>query len=289
MRVKSITLPTGVQLEYADHGPVAGTPVVLLHGVTDSWRSFEAILPNLPGDIRAFAVSLRGHGGSSRPESGYLFSDMSADIDAFLEALNVDRAVIVGHSMGASVAQRFAIDHPERVRALVLIGAFASLYREPGVTAFFDTSVARLTDPIDRSFAREWQLSTLAREIPAAQLDVFVDETLKVPSRVWKAAFSGFLSTPDFLDRLHAVTVPALLIWGDRDAFVPREHQDQLLATLPDARLTVYQGHGHAVHWEAPLRVADDISTFLARQVPAPRFVAASDIQDFRGSVSRLG
>jgi pimeloyl-ACP methyl ester carboxylesterase len=275
MKKASIGLSTGLLLEYVEHGPAGGTPVVFLHGVTDSWRSFEELLPRLPAHVRSLAVSLRGHGDSGRPDSGYRFSDMSRDVTAFLDALHIDRAIIVGHSMGASVAQRFAIDHTDRVRALVLIGAFANLYRDPGLTAFFESSIAGLTDPIDRAFARDWQLSTLARDIPPERLDVFVDETLKVPSRVWKAAFDGFLTTPDFADGLRNVSAPALIIWGDRDSYVPRADQERLLATLPDARLAVYRGYGHAVHWEDPVRVAGDIASFLVARVSGARAVPA--------------
>lgn len=275
MKKTSIGLPTGLSLEYVEHGPAGGTPVVFLHGVTDSWRSFEELLPRLPGHVRSLAVSFRGHGGSGRPDSGYLFNDMSGDIVAFLDAMHIDRAVIVGHSMGASVAQRFAIDHTDRVRALVLIGSFANLHRDPGLTAFFESSIAGLTDPIDRAFARDWQLSTLARDIPPERLDVFVDETLKVPSRVWKAAFSGFLTTPDFADGLRNVSAPALIIWGDRDSYAPRGDQERLVATLPDARLAVYEEHVHAVHWENPVRVAADIGAFLLARVPEASEVLA--------------
>jgi non-heme chloroperoxidase len=275
MKKASIGLSTGLLLEYVEHGPAGGTPVVFLHGVTDSWRSFEELVPRLPAHVRSLAVSLRGHGGSSRPDSGYLFTDMSADIAAFLDAVHIDRAVIVGHSMGASVAQRLAIDHTDRVRAVVLIGAFANLYRDPGLTAFFESSIAGLTDPIDRAFARDWQLSTLARDIPPERLDVFVGETLKVPSRVWKAAFSGFLTTPDFADGLRNVPAPALIIWGDRDSYAPGADQERLAAMLPDARLSVYQGHGHAVHWESPVRVADEIGAFLAARVAEASAVPA--------------
>ena len=64
--VKSVELPGRVTLQYVERGETAGTPVIFLHGVTDSWRSFEPVLPHLPGSIRAFALSLRGHGDSSR-------------------------------------------------------------------------------------------------------------------------------------------------------------------------------------------------------------------------------
>ena len=106
----AIALSTGVTLRYVEHGDQRGIPVVLLHGITDSWRSFEAVLPHLPPFIRAFALTQRGHGDTHRPASGYRTRDFAADIVAFLDAMNVRSAVIVGHSMGTTTALRFAID-----------------------------------------------------------------------------------------------------------------------------------------------------------------------------------
>ena len=102
----------------------SGLPVVLLHGYTDSWRSFEPLLPHLPASLRVFAVTQRGHGDAARPAKGYTSGDFASDVAAFLDAFQIPRAVIVGHSMGATVAQQFAVDRPERVLALVLEGAF---------------------------------------------------------------------------------------------------------------------------------------------------------------------
>jgi non-heme chloroperoxidase len=261
---KFVTLSTGVRLEYAEHGDRNGTPVVLLHGVTDSWRSFERVLPLLPPSIHAFAVSQRGHGESTRPCAGYRLADLSDDLEAFLDAVGVERAVVVGHSLGASVAQQFAVDHQERVSELVLVGAFANMYRDPGLTDFFDAAIADLTDPVDPSFVRAWQLGTLARTMPADHLEIVIAETLKVPARVWKAAFTGMLETPDFSGRLRGVRVPTLVLWGDRDVYVERESQDRLIDLIPDARLAVYEGAGHALHWEDPLRFASDLIQFVA-------------------------
>ena len=95
-------LPTGVRLQYVEQGRADGIPVVLLHGVTDSWRSFERVLPHLPETMHAFAISQRGHGDSSRPEAGYGYADMSEDLYAFMDAMHLPAAVIVGHS-GANV------------------------------------------------------------------------------------------------------------------------------------------------------------------------------------------
>jgi pimeloyl-ACP methyl ester carboxylesterase len=199
---------------------------------------------------------------------------MSADLLAFMDAVGLPAATIVGHSMGTSVAQRFAVDHPDRVSGLVLAGAFATIYQDPGLTEFYESSIAPLADPISPAFAREWQLSTLRREMPRAALDVVVAETLKVPARVWHETFQGFLSTADFSSELTGVSVPALLTWGDGDTYAVRASQDRLLEVLPSARLVVYEGHGHALHWEDPGRFANDLATFVATEVAAESAVA---------------
>jgi non-heme chloroperoxidase len=261
--VKFVTLSTAVRIEYVEQGPADGLPVIFLHGVTDSWCSFARVLPLLPADVHAFALSARGHGESSRPDRGYLIADMSSDVRAFMDALGLARAVVVGHSMGSMVAQRFVVDHPERVLGLVLMGAFASLFQDPVVAGFYQSAIAPLVDPIDATFAREWQESTLARPIPADHLETIVTETLKVPARVWREAFEGFLSTPDFTGQLTRVAVPCLIMWGDKDTYTLRASQDRLVAAIPGARLVIYEGGGHAFHWEEPARFAADLSTFL--------------------------
>jgi pimeloyl-ACP methyl ester carboxylesterase len=266
---RSASLATGVRLSYVEQGHPAGTPVVLLHGVTDSWHSFARVLPLLPPDIHACAMSQRGHGDSSRPASGYRLSDLAADLAAFLDVVQMPQAIIVGHSMGASVAQRFAIDHPDRTSGLVLMGAFAT-YREPDFEAFVRTSILPLTDPIGADFARDWQLSTLAREMDAAHLDSVVAETLKVPAFVWHAAFTGFLETGDCTSELRRVTAPTLLIRGERDTYASAAAQARLLQVIPHARLMTYERHGHAFHWEAPERFVNDLVPFLASPCASP-------------------
>jgi pimeloyl-ACP methyl ester carboxylesterase len=259
--VKSVKLANGVSLPYVEQGDPAGIPVVLLHGVTDSWRSFEPVLPYLPSSLHAFTLTQRGHGDADRPTDGYRYEDLAADVAAFLDAVGLAQAVIVGTSMGSSVAQRFAIDYPDRTLGNVLMAAFAG-YSHNSAVVEFAAVVATLTDPIDPSFAREFQESTLARPIPPEWLDTFVQESLKVPARVWRAVFAASLAdqTAKDFDRIDS---PTLIMWGDQDAFVPKSDQDALLAAIPGSRLLVYPGGGHAIHWEDPALVAADLVAFV--------------------------
>jgi pimeloyl-ACP methyl ester carboxylesterase len=233
-----------------------------MHGYTDSRRSYDRLLPLLPASFRVFAVTYRGHGNSSKPDAGYAPSDYAADLAAFLDAMQIESAVIVGHSMGSSVAQRFAIDYPSRTRALVLEGAFFPSPHNAAVREFFQT-VKGFADPIDPKIAREFQQSTLARPVPAEFFETIVAESLKVPARVWKAALEPYL-TIDFSDRLDEIAVPTLLIWGDRDGFTLRAEQDALNRAITGSRLKTYSGTGHAPHWEEPERYAADLIAFVA-------------------------
>jgi non-heme chloroperoxidase len=260
--VRSVKLPSGVRLQYVEQGNPSGVPVLFLHGYTDSWRSFERILPHLPESIHAFAVTQRGHGDADRPTAGYRTRDFAADVAAFMDALELKRAIIVGHSMGSTNAMRFAIDYPDRTLGLMVLGTFAGYRGNPVIAEFWETGASRLTDPIEPAFAREFQESTLAQSVPGTFIDIAVEESLKVPAQVWRAAFEGFLED-DFVSDLHRIRTPTLILWGTQDLLCPRADQDALLAQITGARLTVYERAGHALHWEEPERFAADVATFV--------------------------
>lgn len=261
-----IVLRNGVVVDHVEQGDSSGLPVVLLHDVTDSWRSFERVLPDLPPTLHVLAYSQRGHGDSSRPKDGFRFVDLSEDLRAFLDARDLQSAVIVGHSMGSYVAQRFAMDHPARTRGLVLMGSCTSMRHNEGIRELWDTAVSTLQDPIDPTFVRDFQVSTLARPIPEEFLEMAVRESLKVPARVWRAAFADFLEA-DFSARLQEIAAPTLIAWGDRDSLFSRVEQEMLHDRIPNANLLVYHGGGHAFHWEDPAQFAADLAAFLETRV----------------------
>jgi len=277
--IQSVELPGGPRLQYVERGDRSGVPMVLLHGYTDSWRSFELVLPQLPPDVRAFAVTLRGHGDAARPADGYRPRDFAADIARFMELLGIGAAVIAGHSMGSTIAQRFALDHPERTLGLALLGSLGPWHRNPSVVELWD-AVAALEEPVDPVFVREFQASTVTRPVPPGVLDTAVQESLKVPARVWRAICEGFLQD-DFAGELGGIGAPALIVWGDVDPLCPRAAQDDLLRAIARSQLVVYEGAGHAMHWEEPARVAADLARFARslspRAIPSAARAASTE------------
>jgi non-heme chloroperoxidase len=258
--VRSVELTGRTRLEYVAQGDAAGIPVVLLHGITDSWRSFERVLPLLPPGLRVFALSQRGHGDSGRPEAGYHPDDFAEDVRRFLDALAIDSAIVTGHSMGSYVALRFAIRNPQRTRGLILAGAFPGTRGNPGIDEFWNV-VSGLEDPIDRDFIAGFQRDTMAQPVPDDFFETVVEESRKVPARIWKAVLAGLMQS-DSSGELGRVRAPTLLLWGERDSIFPRADQDALLAGISGAKLKVYPGVGHGLHWEAPERFAADLSAF---------------------------
>lgn len=249
-----LTLANGLRLPCVDQGDPGGVPVLLLHGVTDSWRSFTPLLPLLPPSIRAIAVTQRGHRDADQPPDGYGLGALAADALGVLDALGLESAVLAGHSMGAAVAQRVAAAHPDRVRGLLLMGGFHSMAHNAAVHELWEV-VARLEDPVDPAFVREFQRSTVASPLAPAFLDMVVGESLALPARVWRALFGGFLAD-DQVDSLARITAPTVVMWGDRDTICPRADQDVLVRAIPGARLAVVPDVGHALHWENPQTVA---------------------------------
>jgi non-heme chloroperoxidase len=266
---KYAALSGGVKLPYVERGNAAGVPVIFLHGITDSLRSFDLLLPRLPRSVRAFAVTQRGHGDAARPETGYAAADFAADIAEFMDFVGIKSAVIVGHSMGSFNAQRFAMDYPERVSGLVLIGSFPTCKDNREVLEFVEIVVRPLSDPIPREFAVEFQQSTFAKPIPPE----FFETIVNVPARVWKAAFDE-LKNSDNSDELGKIKAPTLLIWGELDAYFPRGDQEKLLEKINNSELIVYPEVGHAPHWEEPQKVADDIVNFIENSVSEKRAVS---------------
>lgn len=259
-----ITLDSGLSFSHWHQGEDRDARVVFLPGPTDSWRSYQPVLDAVPRALPVVSVSLRGHGDSSKPSSGFGIEDLASDVLPLLDALEIDRALFVAHSASCLIARRVALQAPDRVAGLVLEASPTTLRGDANLLRFVNSVVSQLTDPIDLDFARSFVADTARADLNSELTEQLVEDLRKVPARVWKEMFISLLDYDDRaeLSRLHT---PVLLVWGDADPLVSRSMQDELARVLPHADLVVYGGARHTPRWEAPVRFANDVTTFASR------------------------
>jgi pimeloyl-ACP methyl ester carboxylesterase len=259
-QIQTATLASGLNLQYAAAGDPTGVPTVLLHGLSDSLHSFDAVLERAPASLHVYALTQRGHGDSDRPTAGYGLDELADDVVAFFNEVGIVRAVIVGHSLGSLVARRVATRAPERVAGLVLIGAFATLAGRPEAEELAD-AVASFEGSADRAFIEEFQRSCVVQPVDEAYMQQVFDESAKLPAHAWKQIVDGLMHVDPTVDDPR-ITAPTLLAWGDGDVWVHRDDQDALLAGISGSRLSVYEGVGHTPQWETPDRLVAEIEAF---------------------------
>ena len=262
MKKKAVRLPNGLRVAYVEAGDPNGEPLLLLHGYTDSSRSWSLLTPYL-ANYRLLMPDQRGHGASDAPECCYGLSQFAFDAKLFLDSLRVQRAAVAGHSLGSMVAITMAAEHPERVSRIVLIGSTALTPVDPGAW-LYDSAMA-LTAPLDPNtqFMRDWHPANQPTPVDPVFAEAIRDEFMTIPLHVWRNVLRELASTP--VGR-HSkdVKVPVLVLSGGKDPLFPAEHHQSLLKTFPAAKARVYPNLGHNPNWEQPQAVAADIARFLA-------------------------
>jgi pimeloyl-ACP methyl ester carboxylesterase len=225
----------------------------------------------LSSEYHAFALTQRGHGDSDKPQCCYTLDDFAADVDAFMDALGIEEATLVGASTGALFAQRVALSYPRRVSRLVLVGAQTPANEANEAVMGLQEEVRALEDPVPPEFVRAFQESTIYQPVPQEFLDTVVSESLKLPARVWRDYLEGAVLSidHDYVLALGEIDVLTLILWGEQDPLFPRKEQERLAAAIPGATLKVYPETGHAVHWDRPEWVVRDLEEFMKETRPA--------------------
>jgi pimeloyl-ACP methyl ester carboxylesterase len=261
----------------------SGPPVVLIHGMVNSSRHWEQVASGLADAYTVIAPDLIGHGDSATPRGDYSLGAHAASIRDLLAAIGIDRATIVGHSLGGGVAMQFFYQFPQRVERLVLVSS-GGLGREvapllrgaalPGAAALlwaaahprFLSALSRAGDrlrkggsekgvyldaivrafrPLERAGAREAFLNTLRSVIDARGQRVSARDRLYL--------LSGF---------------PTLIVWGERDHTIPLEHGRHAHEAIPGSRFETLPRAAHFPHLEDPKGLAAVLHEFLDTTEP---------------------
>ena len=251
----------GRNVHVVENGPPSAPALLLIHGFASSTVWWDSLVPELAQHHHVIRVDLLGHGRSDSPADGYTIDQFAADVVAFMDAIGIARATLIGHSMGTFIARRVAQIRPKRVARLAFIGSSITALND--VTLEVQEGVRPLADPLPLEFVREFQASALHIPVPEQFFAGIVSESLKAPARVWQSAFDGLLAFDD-AGQLERITAPTLILWGEQDAlFAGVDGQQRLAAAIPGAQLTVYSETGHSPNWERPERVAADLEGFV--------------------------
>jgi pimeloyl-ACP methyl ester carboxylesterase len=267
-----------VDLHWAEAG--AGRPLVLLHGLCDSHRTWFSVAPALARTRRVLMLDLAGHGESSRPNASYTLDWHANIVGAWLETIGLRDIDLVGHSFGGGVAQWMLLRYRERVRRLGLEAA-GGLGREVGPAlrwASFPFFVERFGQPF-MSFGTTRALHAAGAafsedEIAALSKYNSLRGTARAFSRSVRDVINARGQHRHFLDRAREVPLlpPIALFWGDADPLIPIAHGIEAAALLEGVTLTRFPGVGHFPHRQAPEHFVRALEAFLdASDMPSPR------------------
>ena len=258
---KKVKLANGITLAYVELGNPQGPPLLLLHGFTDSSRTWSLVAPYL-GKYRLLMPDQRGHGASDSPECCFSSAQYAFDAKLFMDALGVKRAHVVGHSMGSMVAMAMAADYPERVASIALIGSTAMVPVKRGDWLY--ASVDALKWPLDPAvpFMRDWHPANQPTPVDPVFAEAVRAEYMTIPRHVWRGVMRELASVP--VGR-HSpdVQVPVLVLSGGKDPIFTAEHHASLLKAFPGATAHVFPELGHNPNWEQPANVSVRIAGFL--------------------------
>jgi len=282
-----LTLGPGEHVHFTDTGPDDATAIVLVHGFSASLHTWQAWREDLERDHRVITLDLPGHGLTRMPADAEPGRDLFIEVvDAVTEAREVERFVLVGSSMGGRLAWNYTLERPDRVAALVLVGA--SGWPEPEGTE--TPLVFRLIEnQVTRSVMKNLDLTMLFR---SGLKDSFVDEGFVTDEMVRRYArlarapghrdmLLALMTTadqgPDATPGLLAdIEVPTLVLHGAGDKLVPVEGGRRFAESIDGAQLVIYEGVGHLPHEEISAESLSDLRGFLADKGLAQSAVTGS-------------
>jgi pyruvate dehydrogenase E2 component (dihydrolipoyllysine-residue acetyltransferase) len=253
----------GRRLRYLEMGQGEGPPVVFIHGFGGDLYSWQFNQEALAESRVAYALDLPGHGGSTKDlGSGHVHvGALAAAVIDFLDAKEIAKAHLIGHSLGGAVALDLALNHPERVASATLVcsAALGPEINMAYIDGFMQAKRRKQLQPV---------LEMLVAD-PAMVSREMIEEVLRYKrldgveaalNRIAGDTFAGGRQALELTGRLSELTVPVQVIWGTEDRILPVSHAKGLPASLP---VTVLDGAGHMVHMEKAAEVNQKLLAFI--------------------------
>ena len=270
-----------VRYRMAGSGPV----ILLIHGMAGSSRTWLDVMKVLARDYTVIAPDLLGHGESAKPLGDYSLGAYASGLRDLLIGLGVESATLVGQSLGGGVAMQLAYQHPEMCQRLALV-ASGGLGREvswvlralavPGaeyvIPPLFPRAARRAGDKLVRFFHERGVRAPHVAEMWQAYASLTETPNRRAFIRTVRAVIDPGGQTVSARDRLDlAAAVPTLIVWGDQDDIIPVAHARAAHELMPNSRLEIFEGAGHFLHVEQPLRFAETLRDFVGSTEPADR------------------
>lgn len=261
-----VDLSTGITMSYVEMGDPDGDPLILQHGMTDNSRSWSLIAPYFAeAGYHVYMLDLRGHGYSDKPDTGmYTIIDFSNDIAAFMDAKGIEKADLVGHSLGSMTMQAFMMNYPDRCDHVVLVASTPVNSAALGTDMYDYMLTLDEGDHPDDEFMAGWYSNPNPVDEDFLQREMAESQNLDV--NAWRCICAGAAAVDmtSFYPYIDSYDIPTLIMHGTLDSFFDDAAQETLLDYLPDSEYIVYDGIGHNIQWEIPEQCAQDILDFIA-------------------------
>ncbi|MBT2418965.1 alpha/beta fold hydrolase [Streptomyces sp. ISL-22] len=248
----------GATLTYDDEGPRDGdaVPLVFVHGWTANRHRWDHQTAHFAGKRRVVRLDLRGHGESSGA-GARMIDDLAKDVLVLLDHLEIERFVVVGHSMGGMIAQTIALSHPERVERMVLVNSIGRMAYSRGRALLMAASTLApfklfVAANIQRAFAPGY---------PREEIREYIRASAATPREVVMTLY-GAMRAFDVLDRVGDIHTPTLMVHGYHDIQLPVSQMLRMAKAYPDAVIRILDA-GHELPVEKPAELTAALDRFL--------------------------
>lgn len=268
-----LTLKDGAIIHVRDEGPRHAPVILMVPGLHSSLHVWDGWIAALRDEYRVVAVDLPGQGLSdSWPRNDYSIAALDSFITEVTGALGVSRFTFAGHSMSGAMVWRYALTHPERIEALILVSAGGIVTREAGPILPFRILASPIVGPLARRFMAPPMVRSVLRQSygnPDKVSDELVTRYFEMINGAGHRASLGhrldYLMSYEPVSRIEGVRAPTLIVWGDKDRLRPVIYASMFHERIKGSILRVHQGVGHFPMEEAPEATVADVREFMRR------------------------